>query len=86
MSVFTKAYWDAENEEIVLFRVDETGAEIGSGSGDYRGAVKIRLADTTPDSGATYYEIKLREWDVCVDDGEGHTVTKKALFLSSPAY
>ena len=80
MSVFTKLYWDAQAEELILFRIDETGAEISSG-GDYKGAVKIRLADTTPDSGVTYYEIKLRECGVCVDG-----VAKKALVLMSAPY
>jgi hypothetical protein len=72
------AYCDPENNRIVLQVVDETDIPI-FGPGLYASVV-IDLDD------GNFREIKLREWQVCVDDGTGTIVQKTAIFLSSDTY
>lgn len=82
MSQITRAYFDAEQEAVIVKRVDSaTGNDIT----DYPQII-IQLGDAFS-SGITEEPlvIKLREWDVCVQEGDT-IVNKKAVFLSSLPY
>jgi hypothetical protein len=83
MSVFTVILKDSSGEKIQIKRVDESGTLIA----DYP-IITIALGDLTAIVGTLgpTVEVKLREWKVCIDNGDGTFTSKNAVFLSSDAY
>jgi len=80
MSEFTRAYFDAEQEAVIIQRVDENGAVVATSP-----QITILLDDAFNSLNVPQV-IELREWDVCKDNGDGTFTKKKAIFLSSAAY